>query len=186
MKTHIENFKLRKIKIKREGVHMEYTMKFHEGQEVHEVTSKTDYAYLPHIDLTDVLEKYKPMLATVFYYDKCKGKDQDEIMSKITVNEITLSGSDNTRGVLISGNIKSINNRPLNLNSENLRYNSSKYGFEDLFEDLEEEIIREAYAFAFEDKKGQLTMFSDVEQEGLEEMTQDNRNAAIAEDEKAD
>lgn len=192
MKTNIKNFKLRKLHVKKTGVYLEFTIKVHEGAEVHDITSKNDYAFEPHADLTDTLAKYKPMIASVFYYDKLKKEDSAEILSKMSVKSITLSGDDKTRGVLIGGEVRSINNRPLVLNTENIRYNSTKYGFEDSFEELEEALVKEAYAFAFEDKKAQLSMFTNEEQDGgidnddefddeTEQVTQDDRNQSIAE-----
>lgn len=173
MKPQIDNFKLTKVKIDNSTgtVHAEYSLQLPEGQEVLNIDSKSDYSYLPHKDLTDVLEKYKPMLATNFYYDLTRKGEVDNIMSKIEVRGITLTGKEKTKGVKIFGVIKSENNIPLVLNSENLRYNSTKYGFEDSFQELEDALITEVYAFIFEDKKGQLKLFQNAEFEEGEEIT---------------
>jgi len=163
MKPKINNFKLRKISVKKGSVNVEYTLSLPEGNEVFHLEPKVKYDYLPHADLTNVLSKYKPMLATDFYFDLLKKDKIDEIMSKISVNQVTLSGKDKTKGVSISGSIRSLNNLPLVLNSENFKYNGTKYGFEDSLQELEDELVPEVFAFIFENKKGQLTIFSDEE-----------------------
>ena len=179
MKPSKNQFNLSEMLIKSNGtVHIEYKSNIADGQEVLNITSKEEFGYLPHKDLTDVLQKYKPMLATCFYYDLTRKGEVDNILSKITVTGIKLTGSDKTRGIVIKGSIKSKNNRNMPLNTENLRYNSTKYGFEDSFQELEEAIINEAYAFIFEDKRGQLKLFNNVDMTEDEEIleTQEQEN----------
>lgn len=139
---------------------MENTIVYAEGSESHEVASKTLYNYQPHVDLTNVLEMYKPMLALVFHYEN------PDIIEKIEITGLSFNGTKDKRGLVISGTILSLNNRAMALNSESIKYSSTKYGFEDSLEEMEEKIVDEVYQFIFEGKKGQLSMFSDAEMSG--------------------
>lgn len=165
MKPTKDQFKLKKITVKQNETSISWQIREAHGQEVHHNKHNVDFDWIPHKDLTDVLENYKPILAAVYYYDKINQKQHSEdVESKIKIKGLTLSGEDKTRGVTIIGSIMSERKRPLNLVSDNLHYVSSgNYADEQGFKDIEKALIDEVYQFIYDQKRGELDAFKNGE-----------------------
>lgn len=187
-----KNFKLSKVKrIKNGGLDIHYTIEETEGSEVFNPKIHLEHPKDFHPDLTDKLGKLKPILARIYhltFFTELMGlnefeatqeqeeiamKLECEIMDKITVNGVTFSGSDKNRGIVISGSFTADTNQAMPINSHNLKFSSTRYGFEEEVERICEELKDEVYAYVYENKRAQMSLF-DIEEFSLDGLIEED------------
>ena len=107
-----------------------------------------------HSDLTDRLKELVPMLSHV-WGEKFKGEELSE------VSGISLSGTEETRGVIITGKRKAKGGK-MAQNSHRINFSGTTYGFEKELEKICDEIADEVYEYYYENKVGEagVTLFT--------------------------
>lgn len=152
-----------------------------------------------HPDLVSLFKDLKPYVARIFHWTgflnmmeddnfmgtapqkKFAKKLHNELMDKIKIRSISLSGSDDKRGVVISAVFVADSNMPMAINTHRIKFNDQRYGFEDEIEGICSNIEDEVYEFLFNDKAAQLTLFSGGEPNVEEAEVVDVKAAAAGE-----
>ena len=132
-----------------------------------------------HPDLKKLFDSLKPIMARIYNLSffrsllktpdfKATKKQKDlaeeafsEIMNRITITGVSLSGKDDNVGVILTGTFTADSNQKMAINSHRMKFSDSRYGFEEEMEEIIGEIEREVYAFLFKNKKAQLTLFDE-------------------------
>ena len=83
----------------------------------------------------------------------------DELLQKIEVRGISLSGQDDNVGVVVTGLLEVLAEQKTAINSPRIKFSNINYGFEEELEDIISRIETEVYAFLFKGKKAQLELF---------------------------
>ena len=83
----------------------------------------------------------------------------DELLQKIEVRGISLSGQDDNVGVVVTGLLEVLAGQKTAINSPRIKFSNINYGFEEELEDIIFRIETEVYAFLFKGKKAQLELF---------------------------
>lgn len=171
-----DQFELSNIKITGKSVHME-------GIETRDVNGKTEKVqvsltagYTPHKDLIEFRDRLKPYLADAYSIrdmffeaekyvtDKGKLKKLKDCMASgmmdIEVTKISLSGSEQLRGAVISGKILSYNDSKQAMNSPRICFSSDKIGIEKDVEKIVQLIEAEAFKYFYEGKTSDENLFN--------------------------
>ena len=174
-----KNFALSKVKCIKDGgldVHFEVTETI--GEEVYTEKYHMESAKDIHPDLRKCFKDLRPIMARIFNLtsfltliatpefaaNETQQKAGDdfakELMEKIEVRGISLSGKDDNVGVVLTGLFTVINNQKTAINSPRLKFSNVVYGFEEELEEIIAEIEKEVYAFLFLGKKAELELFN--------------------------
>lgn len=176
----LEAFDLRKAKVNKEGVYVE----FHEGGTDPGINKK-DGDYQPHPDLQDSLDGLKNYMAQClgilegwdFARENLKENSDalEEAMRKYEatidlckVNGITILGDGESKGVKITGSLKTPGGGSTGLATPKITFGQSKLGYEVEVETLVEKVVEEVYKYRFNGKKLQ-TSILDPDQNGDKE-----------------
>ena len=185
----ISQFKLRKVKlIKNGGLEVDYTTSetsgnTPEGAAVYEIGHVEKSTKLPHPDLTEKLLLMKPMVARVFSFsffrqliqhpDFAATSEQSriaermyqEIIGKISITGISISGEDANEGCIITATfLTDVNNNKTAINIPRVKFNSLTFGWEEELQELCQSISQETFEFLFENKIAEPElMFNDDE-----------------------
>lgn len=174
-----KNFVLSKVKIVKDGgldVHFEvaetvnnesYVNKYH-------VESAKDI----HPDLRACFVELRPIVGRIFNLtsflsmieaddfgandkqDETARNYADELLKKIEVLGIRLSGQDDNVGVVVTALLEvSMNAQKSAINTPRIKFANVNYGFEEELEDIVSRIENEVYLFLFKGKKAQLELF---------------------------
>lgn len=173
----LQNFTLDSVKkLKNGGLTIAFGTNESDGVETYNDKDLKESAKVPHPDLTSKLRELIPTVATVFGYAKLRGtvksnkKVEDEleenyqnIIANLEVNGISLSGTGNNKGVVIMATMKAESNQKMAINTHRIRFNESRYGFEEELESLTDEIRIECFEYLFNGKRAQLELFESKE-----------------------
>ena len=181
MKTPSEKaFNLCKVKVV-SGGGLDVTFEVEEaiGAEVYRENYHLASSKEIHPDLKKLFDSMKPIMARIYGLSffrslletpdfKATKKQKDlaeeafsEVMNKITITGVSLSGKDDNVGVVITGTFTEDSNQKMAINSIRMKFSDERYGFEEEMEGIIGEIEREVYAFLFKNKKAQLTLFDE-------------------------
>ena len=83
----------------------------------------------------------------------------DELLQKIEVRGISLSGQDDNVGVVVTGLLEVFAGQKTAIISPRIKFSNINYGCEEELEDIISRIETEVYAFLFKGKKAQLELF---------------------------
>jgi len=183
-----EKFNLTKVKLLPSGgIVADYTI----TEEVAGEVVVTDYTAAknnsPHPDLVNALADLKVIVAQVFRFDAVSKVVEDnaehikasllqevkdtfgEILDGITVRGVSWSGTGQKAGVVITSLFDVGNGTKTAINTPRLRLGAESFGFEEVLTNLLEGIKNEVFAFLFEGKQAQLSLFGEeaVEEEGV-------------------
>lgn len=141
-----------------------------------------------HPDLQRLFDKLKPIMARVYHLSffrslletpdfkatkkQCELAESafSEVLKKLNVTGISLSGKDDNVGVVLTGTFTADSNQKMAINSHRMKFKDSRYGFEEEMEEIIGEIESEVYAFLFKNKKAQLEIFDEFgEPAGVQE-----------------
>lgn len=197
MKPKKESFKLSKVKlIKDGGLDCHFEVEEVSGQEVYLEKYHTESSKDLHPDLSSKFLELKPILARIYHLSffrdiiqkpdfKATAKQSQfaekfyqEILSRINVTGVAISGQDKNEGIIITGTFKADTNQIMAINSHRIRFVDTKYGFEENLEILVDEIKEEVFAFLFENKRAQLSLFDQPEATKTEKIIFDGKAAA--------
>ena len=171
-------FRLSKVKTLKDGgldVHYEVTETI--GSESYTNKYHIESAKDIHPDLRNLFEQLRPIMGRIFNVtsfltlmdtDEMKANQRQkavatefarEMLDNIEVRGISLSGSDDNVGVVLSGTFTVSNNQKTAINSPRLKFSTETFGFEEELENIIADIETEVYAFLFKGKKAQLELF---------------------------
>ena len=173
-----KNFALSKVKVVKDGgldVHFEVTETI--GNESYTNKYHVESAKDIHPDLRGCFKELRPIMGRIFNLtsflsmvetdDFKANKKQnetarnfaDELLQKIEVRGISLSGQDDNVGVVVTGLLEVLAGQKTAINSPRIKFSNINYGFEEELEDIISRIETEVYAFLFKGKKAQLELF---------------------------
>lgn len=172
MNVRKENFKLCSVKVQKGGgLSLTYEINEIIGEEVYNDKETVESSKIPSPDLTTLLASLKPSVAQVYGYqdirdvasgakvEKDVNAEYNEILRKIDVTGISLSGTKDNAGLIITATLKARSNQKMSINTHRLRYVDNNYGFETDLEAIVNTVSDECYAYLFEGKKAQLELF---------------------------
>lgn len=173
-----DSFKLQKIKLGTSGgltVDFEVTEVI--GAESYKSSQTQKSSKEPHPDLGEKLHAMGAMVAQVFGFmgvrtiadtkefkadvlqKELVAKWIDEIIGKIRVTGISISGEDKTFGVVITASYAVDNGQRVAMNTPRILISGESRGFEEKLGQLVEEIQDEAYQFVYNRKVANPEMF---------------------------
>jgi len=179
----LQNFTLESVKKQKNGgLSISYEVNESIGEEIYNDKDTKESARIPHPDLTNLLKDLIPSVAQVFGYTQLRGavksnakieadleEKYQDLISKLDVTGISISGTGNNKGIIITATMKAESNQKMAMNTHRIRFNESRYGFESDLENVVEDIQNECYDYLFNGKKAQLELFDAPEpkEEGL-------------------
>ena len=175
-----EAFTLSKVKvISGGGLDVHYEVEEICGAEVYRENYHLASSKEIHPDLQKKLDNLKPILARIFHLSffktlmdvpefKATAKQKDlakkefeNILKKIRVTGVSLSGKDENVGVVITGVFEADTKQVMAINTHRIKFATETYGFEEELEKNVGELEKEVYAFLFKNKKAQLELFDE-------------------------
>lgn len=172
------DFTLSKLKLtKGGGVSVEYDLTESVNGEKQEIHYCVDSVADVHPDLKKSLNCLRFIMARVFDYTgvmalveaadfggtkaqiKQAAEFFDNMVSRIEVRGVTLSGKDEKAGILISASFDVADGYSVIINSPRIKFAGRTFGFEVELGCIAADIEREVYAFLFEGKRAQLSVF---------------------------
>lgn len=105
----------------------------------------------PHVDLSQLFDGLKAMIATVFGYNELSEDKFNALSLMIRFTGITISGTDELTSVILTGQ-KSADLYVLNLVTHPILIQGHQYGFESELGNLIKVITSETYAYLYKDK----------------------------------
>lgn len=177
-KPNPKDFQLEKVKLVNNGgicAHYDVT-------EVVGGTSYTNHYVVDngmdvHPDLAGLFEDLRPIVARVFNINsflsfvedtanKIPAKIQEqargfagELLNNIEVRGVSFSGKDDNVGVVITAVYKTANGLKTCINTPRIKMATISFGFEEELEEIVGKIEREVYAYLFDGKQAQLSLF---------------------------
>lgn len=181
MRTPSEKaFQLSKVKvIPGGGLDVHFEVEETCGAEVYRETYHLSSSKEIHPDLKKLFDRLKPIMARVYHLSffrslmetpefKATKKQHElaeeafkEVLAKLDVTGISLSGKDSNVGVVLTGVFTADSNQKMAINSHRMKFSDERYGFEEEMESIIGNIESEVYAFLFKGKKAQLELFTD-------------------------
>lgn len=179
-KPNEKDFSLEKVKlIKNGGISAHYDV-----TEVSGGTSYTNHYCVDngkdmHPDLANLFKYLRPIVARVFNINSFLSFMEDEqnrvsetlqlkarefaneLLNNIEVRGISLSGKDENVGVVITAVYTTPNGLKTCINTPRLKMETFSFGFEDELEEIIGRIEREVFAYLFEGKQAQLSLFGE-------------------------
>ena len=177
-KPNPKDFQLEKVKlVNKGGICAHY--------DVTEVVGGTSYTnqYVVdngmdiHPDLAGLFEDLRPIVARVFNINsflsfvedpanKIPAKIQEqargfagELLNNIEVRGVSFSGKDDNVGVVITAVYTTANGLKTCINTPRIKMATISFGFEEELEEIVGKIEREVYAYLFDGKQAQLSLF---------------------------
>lgn len=184
MKPERKNFFLKKAKeVKFGGLKAVYSAGETVGQEFYENKYEAETGKAVHPDLSDLYKDLRPIVARVFninsFLSMIEASDfkaseeqieiarscADSILQKINVTQISISGSDDRKGVVITSSYECSNGQVSCLNTPRIMFGTDSYGFEEELEAIVNKIENEVYEYLFNGKKAQQELFGESKEE---------------------
>jgi len=179
-KVKKESFNLTKVKvIKKGGLDCHFEVEEKLGEEIFHEAFHLNSTKDMHPDLFAAFNQLKAIVAQVYHFNffravslqpesnasqelvRAAERAYQEIIKKIDVNEIAISGSNEHRGVVIHAVFKGDGKSTMPLKTHKLNFVETNYGFEEDLEIIIDEIVEETYLFLFENKRQQLSLFGE-------------------------
>lgn len=188
-----KNFSLEKVKLAKDGgIEAQYEVVETNGGESYVNHYAVNNAKEIHPDLANLFKDLRPIVARVFgitsFLSMLESPDMklpesklfiarsfaDELLNNIEVRGVSYSGQDENVGVVITAVYTTGNGLKTCINTPRLKMATISFGFEEELETIVGKIEREVYAFLFEGKQAQLSLFGqDGEQTTDEDMPED-------------
>lgn len=187
-----KDFNLQKVKFTEPGLSAKWYEKVQVEGETETLDAGKSGRYNPHADLNEYKSQLKHYLAKAFHLTEgfdiaekyLKGGQKQkaidakiELMRKIQITGISVGGTDELRGIVITGKISSFNESKSAMNTPRIVFSSDKLGFEKEVEKIFELIENEVYKYFFNGKSGERTLFNTPEVPS-EESTEPKTEAA--------
>lgn len=181
-----EKFNLTKVKLLPNGILAEYTI----TEEVKGEMVTTDYSVTknatPHPDLVTALAGLRGIIAQTFRFSALVSVVEDnaehvkasllqevkdtfgEILDGIAIKGVSWSGTGTKQGVVLTALFDVGNGVKTAINTPRIRLASETYGFEEVLSQMLDKVTAEVYAFLFEGKQAQLSLFGEETEEELD------------------
>lgn len=191
-KPNREKFKLSKIKlINGGGCALKFDLEEIIGADSYISSEDIKSSKEPHPDLVDKFLEMRAMVAQVFCLTSIRGVVDNpkfggdkiqtkfieswvqEMISKINVTGISLSGAEDKKGIVITSTFTVDNRQKSAWNTPRIMLNGESRGFEERLSELVSGIESEAFEFLYESKVRNPEMF-DYGQDSKEEQNQGN------------
>jgi hypothetical protein len=190
-----DEFVLKKLKTNNGGLMVHFNYSFANGGNSHQNDVPLNSTLTPHPDLTKLLEALKPYVARMFYFNssltiseveafKATKKQKEyletmynEMLEKIEITGITLSGAEATQQCNITAKFET-ENGTVAINPKGIKLGGTKYGFEEDIDDICTELINEAFKYVMEQKSGEPKLFSAAEEAGQGSEVQEEKQAS--------
>lgn len=157
----LNTFKLGKVKLDANGgirAHYDVTeLKDGQTYQNHYVVNK---GMAVHSDLTTRLQSLTPIVAKVFHI-----QDETFIWDHMRVLGLSISGKGDNVGVVITSALTAANGLATCINTPRIKLYAIPFGFETELATIVSTIEREVYAYLFEGKQAQLSVFGGESQE---------------------
>lgn len=175
-----KDFNLSKVKLlPKGGLTAEYQLTENVGGELSVTDYKATYTRDVHPDMSGAFQDLRIIVARVFGMtsflsfmaseklpkDKIENakKFAEQLMDRIDVRGISLSGSDDDPAVIITSVYEVENGQKSAMNTPRLRMANISFGFEEQLDTIIEQIKEEVFAYLFEGKQAQLSLFGEKE-----------------------
>jgi hypothetical protein len=174
-----QKFKLEKFKlVSGGGAEVHWEEEYVDGVETFNDKDTKKSGMIPVKELTDILLEMKAMFARAYDYSFIREvisnpdfeasktqagmaeKYYQEILKKITITGVTISGVGEKRGCIITATFTAPNNSKRGLATEMIKFNFQKYSFEEELERLCNELEGQAYEYVFNKKRAKVTQTS--------------------------
>lgn len=177
--TQLEQFTLQKVKTKGQGLEVSFEVEETTGVEVYHDVKNIKSDKNPHPDLNSILEVLRANMAEIYYFSiLIELRDSNVfgataaqatvlnekfgyLKNKITITGVSLSGKDENRGIIITGKLKTETGQEVAINSQRIKFNGTKYGFEEDLADLMVDLESEVFEYVINAKQAQLQMAFD-------------------------
>lgn len=173
-----KNFSLGKVKLAKDGgIEAQYEVIETNGGESYVNHYAVNNAKEIHPDLANLFKDLRPIVARVFgitsFLSMLESPDMkssesklfaarsfaNELLNNIEVRGVSYSGQDENVGVVITAVYTTGNGLKTCINTPRLKMATISFGFEEELETIVGKIEREVYAFLFEGKQAQLSLF---------------------------
>jgi hypothetical protein len=177
-KINREKFKLSKIKlVGGGGLALKFDLEEIIGSDSYISSEDIKSSKEPHPDLADAVQEMRGMVGQIFGLssiktvtdspkfgvDKVQGKFVqswvDEMISRINITGISISGAEDKRGIVITATYLVDNRQRVAWNTPRVMLNGESRGFEERLKELVEIIEEEAFLFLYESKVANPEMF---------------------------
>lgn len=173
-----KNFSLEKVKLITDGgISVNYEVNEIIGGATYTNHYNVDNSMDAHPDLLNLFTDLRSIVSRVFNIssflsfiedanNKIPAKIQDnardfadKLLENIEVRGVSLSGKDENVGVIITAIYKTSNGLKTCINTPRIKLATISFGFEEELEEIVGKIEREVYAYLFEGKQAQLSLF---------------------------
>jgi len=174
-----DNFKVKKVRVSDEGVEATFQETRIIAGQTHIIEHDAKAKYLPHPDLTGFMEDLKIYLYKAYGINvgfdlalnyskggqkqKCE-QSKTDVLAEIEVTAISVSGTGDLKGAVISGKTISFNDAKVAMNTPRIVFKSEKLGFEQEVEQKIGLIESEVYKYFYEAKSSQESLFKGKQQ----------------------
>lgn len=171
-----ENFSLKKVKLLNDsrGLNVDYSMIQKDGALSSNEKINIESHFAPHPDLTNSIEQLSEyavkscgLLKAV---NDSKANEFNKYLNRIKEDfypsGISLSGSEEKLGAIITGIWNCHDNYKIALNTPRIILSGEGFGFEEELSELITKIEDEVYSYLFEGKKAQLSLMDEFEDAG--------------------
>lgn len=177
-KPNPKDFQLEKVKlINNGGICAHYDITEIAGGASYTNHYTVDNGMDVHPDLANLFEDLRPIVARTFNInsflsfieDKANKVSEalqeqarafaDELINNIEVRGVTFSGKNENVGVVITAVYTTANGLKTCINTPRIKMATISFGFEEELEEIVGKIEREVYAYLFEGKQAQLSLF---------------------------
>jgi hypothetical protein len=172
------NFKLSKAKLDKDGgITINYEVVESIDDQVYSKKFMVESSVDVHPDLKQLYKDLRPIVARTYNFGmittlieskefkatkaqaEAGRKLYEQLLERITINGISLSGNDDNIGVVVSASYKVKNDQVTAINTPRIKFNTESFGFETELEGILEGVEEEVYLYLFEGKKAQLELF---------------------------
>ena len=154
--TNKEAFSLSKVKLHPNdgGLDAAYSVSHKQGEEISIIERQESSSQIVHPDLKLALDTLKPLVAQVFDFPDAK-------QEKIEIRGLAYSGSGSKKGVVITSVYETVSGKKVALNTPRILVEGTEYGFEETLAAVSNRVKDEVYAYLFEGKSAQLSLFGE-------------------------
>lgn len=169
-----EEFKLIKAIVGDKSVYVEWVEREMWNGVNYEIPGNKTFPFIPHQDLVEVRDSLREyLMRSHHHYDMyetaikyLKGEQKQKVtdafldlVQKVEVTSISISGENQLRGAVISGKIESNNKSKAAINSPRIVFSSDKIGYETNVEGQCELLESEIYEYIFNKKRAVKDLF---------------------------
>lgn len=175
---NMENFKLKRVKLNEDlSIEIIYLEKLNKDGDAYWVEKTVKSPIQRHNDMDIVANRYKEHVARIYgilavgLYKEPKDFNAqerrvfDDILNRVKIIAVTVSGEDDKEGVLISATLKVLKNKTIVMNTPNMMFRDESYQYSYELGAITDELKDETFAYLFKRKFAQLELAFESEPE---------------------